>query len=118
AERAGDVDVAHIDHLAERVWPIFDAWGDVEAGQGNIRDLVPHQRRLRWAFGRLPDRVQRALPLVNLLSASEWNEFFGGANLRESERDVSDELLAARTRVAQGLPVTGRWRIVDGGEGR
>ena len=111
AEAPGDVGVAQIEEVAQRSWDVFQAWVGVSGG-GNVRDLDDPQRRLRWALDALPDRVRAALPLVAQLAASNWDEYFADAEPRLAEGEMRDELLAVRTRVAQGLPVVGRWLVV------
>jgi hypothetical protein len=115
AEAAGDVGVAQIEEVAQRAWDVFQAWTGVWNG-GNVRDLDDPQRRLRWAIDALPERVRQALPLVQLLANSDWDEFFADEETREAERRVREELLAVRTRVAQGLPIVRRWLVASGGE--
>jgi TIR domain len=110
-EVVGDVVVAKIDEVAERAWDVFAAAEGVWRG-GNVADISDPQRRLRWALDALPDQVRAALSLVERLSESQWEEFFGYTDLlAERERDVRDELRSVRTQVAQGLPVTRRWTI-------
>jgi hypothetical protein len=46
------------------------------------------------------------------MANADSDEFFAGADLAEVERDMRAELLAVRTRIAQGLPVVGRWLVV------
>src|SRR5205823_13534298 len=87
-ERSGDVAVAQIDAVAERVWDVFDAAVRVWRGRGNVGDLDGPQRKLRWALDGLPDRVRAALPLVEQLAMAEWDEFFGDPELLDVvERD-------------------------------
>jgi hypothetical protein len=112
AEKTGDVGVAQIEEVAQRAWDVFQAWAGVWRG-GNVGDLDDPQRRLRWVLGRLPDHVRAALPLVEQLANSPAGEFFSEADdVAEAERGIREELLAVRTRVAQGLPVTRRWLVV------
>jgi hypothetical protein len=111
AEMAGNVEVGHIDGVADRAWDVFHAWEGIWNG-GNLRDLSDPRRRLRWALDQLPARVRGALPLVERLADAEGDEFFADASLREVEQEMRAELLAVRTRVAQGLPVVGRWFVV------
>jgi TIR domain len=114
-EVVGDVTVAQIDEVAHRAIDVFTAADRVWRGRGNVYDDLPEpQRRLHWAFGNLPERVRDALPLIEQLATSEWDDFFGDRELlTEHERDVDGELRAVRTQVAQGLPVTRRW-VIDG----
>jgi hypothetical protein len=114
AEVAGDVGVAQIEEVAQRSWDIFQAWTGVWEGRGNIRDLGDPQRRLRWALDALPERVRRALPLVQQLANSDWDEFFAHSVASEAEGEIREELQAVRTRVAQGLPVVSRWMVMTG----
>lgn len=58
----------------------------------------------------LPDALR--LPLVEQMANADSDEFFADADLAEVERDMRAELLAVRTRIAQGLPVVGRWLVV------
>jgi hypothetical protein len=90
---------------------MFRAWEGIWAG-GNIRDLSDPRRRLRWALDQLPARLRGALPLVEQMANDENDEFFAGADLVQVERDMRAELLAVRTRIAQGLPVVARWLVV------
>jgi hypothetical protein len=116
AEIAGDVNVAAIDEVAERVWDLFAAWAGIWRG-GNVADLEDPQRRLRWALGNLPERVRTGLPLVTKIAEADWDEFFADTERADGERDIREELHSLRTQVAQGLPVTHRWIIVaDEGE--
>jgi hypothetical protein len=108
---AGNVEVGQIDEVGERAWDVFAAREGVWAG-GNIRDLADPRRRLRWTLDRLPARVRGALPLVEKLANAQGDEFFADAELAELERDIRAELLAVRTRLAQGLAVVGRWFVV------
>jgi hypothetical protein len=110
-EMAGNVEVGHIDGVADRAWDVFHAWEGIWNG-GNLRDLADPRRRLRWALDQLPARVRGALPHVERLADAEGDEFFADADLREVEQDMRAELLAVRTRVAQGLTVVGRWFVV------
>jgi hypothetical protein len=112
AEMAGNVEVGQIEDVAQRSWDVFQAWMGVWGG-GNVRDLDDPQRRLRWGLQGLPDRLRVALPLVEQLANADWDGFFANADTGEAERDISAELLAVRTRVAQGLPVVGRWLVVS-----
>jgi hypothetical protein len=112
AETAGDVGVTQIDAVAQRAWDVFHAWTGVWDRGGNISDLDDPQRRLRWALGVLPERVRGALPLVAHLATSDWGGFFEDYEPAGAETEIRQELIAARTRIAQGLPVTGRWMIV------
>jgi hypothetical protein len=111
AEMAGDVGVAQIEDVAQRVWDVFQAWTGVWDG-GNIRDLEDPKRRLRWALDGLPDRAHSALPLVEQFANADWDGFFGVIESADAERDLRDELRSVRTRVAQGLPVMRRWLVV------
>lgn len=116
-EVAGDAEVAQLEDVAQRMWDVFQAWERVWDGGGNIGDLADPQRRLRWALDALPDRIGQALPLVRQLAGADWDEVFADAETREVERQIREELLAVRTRIAQGLPVISRWLFV-GGEGQ
>lgn len=109
-EVVGDVRVAQIEEVAQRVWDVFAAWAGVWAG-GNVRDLDDPQRRLRWALDGLPDHVRAGLPLVGQLAEAAWDEVFAGSDAGDAERDVRQELRSVRTQVAQGLPVARRWTI-------
>jgi TIR domain-containing protein len=111
-EMAGNVEVEEIDEVAQRAWDVFQAWTGVWDG-GNVRDLDDPQRRLRWALDGLPDRLRAALPLVEQLANADWDGFFAGADSDGTERDIRAELRSLRTRVAQGLPVVGRWSVVN-----
>jgi hypothetical protein len=112
AETAGVVAVAQVEEVAQRAWDVFDAWTGVWDRGGNIRDLDDPQRRLRWALEVLPERVRGALPVVGHLASSDWAGFFEDYNPAVAETEIRQELIAARTRIAQGLPVSGRWMIV------
>jgi hypothetical protein len=115
AEAAGDATVAQIEEVAQRAWDVFQAWESVWDG-GNIHDLNDPRRRLRWALDHLPNRLRGALPLVEQMANADSDSFFAEAELAEVERDMRAELIAVRTRIAQGLPVVGRWLVV-GSEG-
>ena len=109
--------MAQIEEVAQRAWDVFDAWTGVWDRGGNIRDLDSPQRRLRWALEALPKRVQGALPLTMHLATSDSGGFFEDHEPADAETEIRAEMTAARTRIAQGLPVTGRWMIVaDYGE--
>jgi hypothetical protein len=108
-ERAGDVGVAQIEEVAQRVWDVFQAWAGVWRG-GNVADLNDPQRRLRWALDGLPDRVRLALPLVDELATADWDGI-AEVDPEEAERDLREEMRSVRTQVAQGLPVTRRWTV-------
>ena len=117
AEVAGDVDVAAIEEVAERIWDVFGAWAGVWRGGGNVRDLEDPQRRLRWALDKLSERVRVGFPLVTQLAEADWDAFFGFTELADAERNIREEMRSVRAQVAQGLPVTQRWTIVaDTGE--
>ena len=111
AELAGDIGVAQIEDVAQRAMDVFQAWESIWEG-GNIRDLADPQRRLRWALEALPVRFRGALPIVDQLANAAEGEVFAEGNLVELERDMRAELLAARTRAAQGLPVARRWLVM------
>lgn len=111
-EAVGDAGVALIEEVAQRAMDVFDAWEGVWNRGGNLSDLSDPKRRLRWALDTLSDRARVGLPLVRMLAESD-DEFFAGDDFDERERDVRAELLAVRTRVAQGLPVVGRWLIAE-----
>jgi len=112
-EVVGDVRVAEVEDVAQRVWDVFGVWESVWAGGANAADLADPQRRLRWALDALPDRVRGALPLVRRLADAEWDEYFGDSELiNQAEQDIREELHSVRTQVAQGLPVTRRWTIL------
>jgi hypothetical protein len=114
AEVAGDVGVAQIETVAAIAWEVFDAWMGVWNRGGNIHDADDPRRRLRWALEALPDRVRAAIPLVEQLANAPLEEFFTEADdVAEPERAIREELTAVRTRVAQGLPVVGRWLVVE-----
>jgi TIR domain len=115
AEMAGDVDVAAIEEVVERVWDVFAAWAGFWAG-GNVRDLEDPQRRLRWELKSSLSAFALHFPLVTKLAESDWDEFFADRERADAERDISEELRSVRTQVAQGLPVTRRWTI-DGDTG-
>jgi hypothetical protein len=50
------------------------------------------------------------------MANADSDSFFADVELVEVERDMRAELIAVRTRIAQGLPVAGRWLVV-GSEG-
>ena len=112
AETAGDVGVAQIEEVAQKAWDVFHAWAGVWDRGGNVSDLDDPQRRLRWALEALPQRVRGALPIVAQLATSDWGGFFEDFERDDAEVEIRQELIAARTRLAQGLPVKGRWMIV------
>lgn len=109
-EVVGDIGVAQIEGVADRVWDVFAAWTRMWRG-GNTAEIEDEQRRLRWALTALPDRVLFALPLVEQLANASWDQLSEFDDLVEVERDLRDEMLSVRTQVAQGLPVTRRWTI-------
>jgi TIR domain len=111
AEIVGDVGVALIDRVAERLLDLLAAWAGIWRG-GNVADIEEAQRRLRWDLSQLPDRYRAALPLVEEVAAARWEDYFQGTELADAERDLMDEVRSVRTKVAQGLPVRPRWRIV------
>ena len=113
AEVAGNATVAHIEEVAQRALDVIQAAEGVANGSANINDLNDPRRRLRWALDQLPARLRRALPLVELMANSGDDEFFAAGALAEVERDLRAELLAVRTRTAQGLPIVGRWLVVS-----
>jgi hypothetical protein len=115
-EAVGDAAVAQIEEVAQRAMDVIDAWDGIFRRGGNVQDVVETQRRLRWALDVLPDRLAGALPLVEQMANSDWDGFFADRESENVEREMRDELLAVRTRIAQGLPVVGRWLVVaDGG---
>jgi hypothetical protein len=111
AEVGGDIGVAQIEDVAQRAMDVFQAWEGIWQG-GNLRDLADPQRRLRWALDVLPDRFRGGLPIVEQLADADDDDFFAQADVAELERDIRAELQAARTRIAQGLPVSGRWLVM------
>jgi hypothetical protein len=104
-------ELAQLEDVAQRAWDVFAAWEGIWDG-GNLRDLNDPRRRLRWALDQLPDRVRGALPLVEQMANAASDSLFADADLAEVERDMRTELLAVCTRIAQGLPVVGRWLVV------
>jgi hypothetical protein len=110
-EVVGDVDVALIDRVAQRVLDLLTAWADIWRG-GNVADVEEVQRRLRWELSQVPGRHRAALPLVEDVAVASWEEYFAGTELADAERDLMDEVRSVRRKVAQGLPVRPRWRIV------
>jgi hypothetical protein len=111
-EVVGDVGVAEIEEVAQRAWDVLGAWAGVWAG-GNVGDLEDPQRRLRWALDGLPERVRIALPLVAELADADWDGYFAPRSRDIAEQELREELRSVRTQVAQGLPVTRRWMILD-----
>jgi hypothetical protein len=109
-ERAA-AELAQLEDAAQRAWDVFAAWEGVWRG-GNVRDLDDPRRRLRWALDQASDRTRGALPLVDQMANAEGDGFFAGADLVQVEREMRAELLAVRTRIAQGLPVVARWLVV------
>ena len=95
-EKLGDVGVAQLEEVAQRVWDVFGAWNGVWHSGGNVRDLHDPQRRLRWALDGLPEQVRAGLSLTQRLVSSAWGEFFDGREADDTERDVSAELRAVR----------------------
>ncbi len=116
APAGGDAELAQVKEVAQRAWDVFAAWEGIWDG-GNIRDLNDPRRRLRWALDQLPGRTRSALPLIEQMANAKSDSFFADADLIEVERDMRAELLAVTTRIAQGLPVVGRWLVV-GTDGR
>jgi hypothetical protein len=111
AEAAGDVAVTQIEDVAQRAWDVFNAWTGVWDRGGNVSDLDDPQRRLRWSLEILPERVRGALPLVEQLATSDWGGFFENYDAADVEPEIRQELIAVRTRIAQGLPIRDRWLI-------
>lgn len=109
---AGDAVVGDLDDAAQRVWDIFDAWSGIWNRGGNVADLEDPQRRLRYALGVLPEAVPLALPLVTQLANSRQGDIFDGEDTRDLEREIRQELVAVRQRLAQGLIVKARWLVV------
>jgi hypothetical protein len=110
-EAPGDPHVAQIEDLAQKAWDVFQAWERVLNGGEDRSDLSDPRRRLRWVLDQLPSNLRRALPHVEQMANANSDVFYN-ADLVEVEQDMRGELLAVRTRVAQGLPVVGRWLVV------
>lgn len=108
--------VAQIDEVADKVWDLVVQWERCRQGAATA-DLQDRQRRLRWAFESLPQHVREALPLVKNLSEMDWDDYFRRIEPQVAEPDIREELRAARTQIAEGLPVRPRWVIdADYGE--
>ncbi len=116
AHAGAQAELVQVEEVAQRAWDVFAAWEGIWEG-GNIRDLNDPRRRLRWTLDQLSGRVRSALPLVEQMANAASDEFFADADLAEIERDMRAELTSVRTRIAQGLPVVGRWLVV-GSDGR
>jgi hypothetical protein len=112
AEIAGDVTVAQLDAVAQKVWDVIARWADLYGGVANLRDVADEQRRLRWEVDKLPERAQVGLPLVVRL-ANERDQFLQPPEPDAVEPDIREELRSVRTQLAQGLPVPRRWVIDD-----
>jgi hypothetical protein len=108
--------VTQIDEVADKVWDLFAQWERCRQGAPTA-GLTDKQRRLRWALESLPDHVRDALPLVTQLCATTWGDFFQRVEPHTAEPDVREELRAARTQVAEGLPVIRRW-VIDADRGQ
>jgi hypothetical protein len=102
--------VAEIDEVADKVWDLLAQWELCKQGAPTV-ELTDKQRRLRWKFGLLPGDVQDTLPLIRNLSEAGWNDCFRVVAPRTAEPELQEELRAARTRLAEGLPLTSRWLI-------
>jgi hypothetical protein len=110
---ADDATVRDIDEVARQVWDVFDVWHAVwDHRGGNVFDLDDPQRRLRYALDVLPQRVALALPLVRQLANSRQGDIFEGDDTSDLEREIRQELVAVRARIAQGLPVKTRWLVI------
>jgi hypothetical protein len=96
AEVAGDVTVAQLDAVAEKVWDVIARWSDVYGGVANLRDVEDEQRRLRWEFDKLPERAQIGLPLVGEL-ANASDRFFSAGEPDDVESDIREELRFPRS---------------------
>jgi hypothetical protein len=111
AEFAGDVVVAQLDEVAQKLMDVLHQWSKSRAG-APTDDLSDKQRRLRWELDSLPDHVRVAMPLITRLADAGWNEYFRVVEPPVAEPDLREELRSVRTQVAQGLPIVKRWRIV------
>ena len=105
-----------IDDVADKVWDLFAQWERCRQGAPTA-DLMDKQRRLRWPFQSLPEQVRDALPLVQHLTEATWSDYFRPTEPQVAEPDIREELRAARTQVAEGLPVARRW-VIDGDYGQ
>jgi hypothetical protein len=112
AEIEGDVGVAHVDRVADKVWDVLAQWERCREG-ASVADLADEQRRLRWLLDGLSDRVRASLPFVRYLSDADWQSYFRVTEPVAAEPDLREEMLAVRTRVAQGLPIVGRWLVIS-----
>jgi hypothetical protein len=97
--------------LAEAIAKQLAGWQQIREGAGPNRVLDDAQRRLRYAVDNLPERVRVGLPLESLLASADWGGYFRAEDPRAAELDLREELRSVRTQVAQGLPITKRWRI-------
>jgi hypothetical protein len=112
AER-GEV-VGFLGQIAERIDEVLIQWDRCRNAGAATHDLVAEQRRLRTLLDRLPDDVQRGLPLVIEVATASWQDYFRLHESAEAEADLREELRAIRSQVERGLPVVLRWRIVGG----
>ena len=106
-----ETQVAAIDRVADRVWDVLAQWERCRAGAPTV-ELTDKQRRLRWVLDSLPERLREALPLVRHLAEAEWSDYFRVVEPARRD-DVRGEMRSVRNQVAQGLPVTRRWSLVE-----
>jgi TIR domain len=107
------MDVAQFDRVADKVWDVLAQWERCREGAPTA-ELVDQQRRLRWLLDGLPERVRDALPLVSHLSEADWGDYFRVVEPATAEPDVREELRSVRAQIAQGLPLTRRWMVMQG----
>lgn len=107
-DRASVLD--HLDEVAKAAFGVFEQWGRLWGGGGNVQDIANAQRPLKWALGKLPDEVRVGLPSVADL-ADAGVEYFERDRFEQVEADLLDELHSVRRQVDQGLDVTKRWTL-------
>lgn len=103
---------AAIDEVYGLLVEVVAQWDRCRSAGGATADLLSVQRPMRYKFDLLPAEVRQALPLVALIAQSEWQDFFRLRDYREMEMEVDEEIRAARSAVAQDLPLVPRWTIV------
>ena len=85
-EVAGDMTVAQLDAVAEKVWDVLSQWADIFGAGANLRELEDEQRRLHWALDILPERVQVGASAHRQMATSSWDDFFAEASRRPSSQ--------------------------------
>ena len=108
ADRAAEI--AALDTVVEKLFDLISQWDRCRDGD-LTRNLTDKQRRLSWALEALCQPLRDALPLVQLLSAVSWSDYFQRVESATAEPDIREELRAARSQLVNGLPLARRWMI-------